>query len=667
MARDTIILSTESFYGGSSIDPKIGIGNAFYTSQAMDFRKQPSQMSSLPGLANIGGNVITDLVQAMIQAPTGNRYALGDTGNFYQIDTSNTPSLIGTLGETGAAGLAYRPDTDTIFAAGLTTISTYAPTKNSPTWGQKALAQSQSLAPLVTQTITFDGNGAATASGTNRSTGTSNTYAVPVAISESSTDKAIFYPDIEPAYSVKVYVVNKGTGNLTLTLHDVNNTVLATQTIANASLTNGTFAEFVFSSQVRINVTGNFQYHFHLTQSGTGATVGVVTTNDLSTGNYQYYAYRLVQPNNGLHPMAYFNRYLVVGNERYISIYDGLADVDTSYNNTYGSNVGSTSGYDRHRLVLPAGYEVCGLTVNDEYIVIAAEKRSTNGAKTFQDGYLFFWDGNSASYNFAIPIPMGSPQSPYSYQNMVYFLCNGALYAWVGGLQVVKVRTLDYTDNEYTNINDNLRVFPNMMTIRRGILCFGFPSTTTNPRQQYGIYSWGSIDKNFPQSFGYSYVLSNGLQNYSNVNNLKIGSVTNFNDTMYVGWSAVIGGVQKYGLDMVDNNSTPSPSGNFTSLTWSGGQVFKQKLALRGYVKFLSLPSGYTITPFVILDRTRTVNGAAFNTTGGTMTTFDIPSGRANEVAYGYNWTQTGATQPLVITGAGVEVDPLPEEWEIAA
>lgn len=662
MARaESIFVSSQVYYGGSTIDPKIGIPNSFWLSEALDFRKQPSQMSVLPGLRDISNGVITDLIQGIVQVPDGNRIALGNAGNVYKINTSNIVSKLGNIGENGAAGICYRADTDTVYLAGLTTVSTYGPILNNPVLTPQKYAQSISTAPLVAQTFTLDANGTPTATGTLRSSG-GQSYTVPTAISEDPMDTCPFIPDIEPAYSIFLLVVNKGTGDWTITLHDENNTVVASKTLTNANIKDGALNEFAFGSQIRLDVATQLTYHFHVTSTVAGAVAGVVTAGDFSTANFAYYAYRLVSPNNGLHPMSYFQKFLVIGNERYISIFDGVADVDTSSVDVTGSNVGATSGWDRHRLVMPPGLELCGLSINDEYLVIAHERRSQNAAKQYQNGYLFFWDGAAAVYNFSIDVPMGSPQSLYTYQNITYFLCNGALYAWVGSIQIVKVRTLDYTDTEFSDINDSIYNYPNMMTIRRGILVFGFPSYTTSTAINYGIHSWGSIDKNFPQSYGYSYILSNGLKNYSISNNLKIGCVANFNDSMYVGWGAN----GSYGLDLADNTSNPASNFIWRSLIWDGGLAYKQKRALRMVVRTLPLPSGVTITPVVSLDRGNDVLGPVGSTVGQTDFLFEIESGRAKEIQYGFNGTCSGSLPPTIIDVA-IEINPLPEEVGITS
>src|SRR5690606_20861365 len=109
-----------------------------------------------------------------------------------------------------------------------------------------------------------------------------NTYAVPTSISEGATNKCTFTPTkTNPIYSIGVYVVAKGVGDLTITLHDASNNVLVTNTILNTGLTNNTW---VYFSMPYTWTSGALQ--FHLTSANAGTTVKSHTVNDLETASY---------------------------------------------------------------------------------------------------------------------------------------------------------------------------------------------------------------------------------------------------------------------------------------------------------------------------------------------------------------------------------------------
>lgn len=83
-----------------------------------------------------------------------------------------------------------------------------------------------------------------------------------------------------------MWVVAKGTGNRTLTVHDASNVVIAQDTISNAGVTNGAFNYF----SVR-NIRSTGALHFHVTSSVADGTVKANTASDLETCSFiQNYA-----------------------------------------------------------------------------------------------------------------------------------------------------------------------------------------------------------------------------------------------------------------------------------------------------------------------------------------------------------------------------------------
>lgn len=672
-----------AFQGGMAIDYKYGPPNSFYFSQAMDFRQKASQMNVLPG-ARTFSNTLSDLITCMTQDPTGVRYAVGNAGNIYRINTSGVISTIGLLDTAGATGIAYNQQSDQIYMSSQQTVSMYGKVSgNSPRLRIAQFAKSASTNPGVVNVFNatdnaYDGtarNNAQQISGgiTSPSQVTdSSSFTVSIIntqISEGTGNFCYFAPDIEPFYSIAIYITNVGSGNLTLTLHDSLNNKLAAVTIANANLVKG-WNEFVFPSPgvralVNSTASGNSAtYHFHLTNSVLNDTTSVasVTANgDLTGCDFLLFAYRMVKTNNGWHPMANFAGYLCIGNGQYLSTYDYTND-----------NAPNNTQWQRHRLPLDFGYEVCGLSVNNQYLVIAAEKRSSSTSHSYQEGALYFWDGINTVPNFKIPIPMGSPYSVFTFNNITYFYCAGSLFAWGGGNQVFKVRYISYQNTDYLGSVDTTIVNPNMMDARYNLLMLGYPSSTTNSNTNYGIYSWGAVDLTYPNSFGYSYILSNGQQNYSTSNNLQIGCVKNFVDTMYVSWSYVdASSVIHYGLDILDNTSKVASNFQWQSLIYDGGARYKQKKALRFKVNFLPLPTGSTLIAQYNIDRNGWITadpttGSPFIATmGDTSIVVEMDNARFHELQWGFVGTCNNITTPPTITGITMEIDPLDNETDI--
>ena len=371
----------------------------------------------------------------------------------------------------------------------------------------------------------------------------------------------------------------------------------------------------------------------------------------------------MVKTNNGWHPATIFtgNGFLLcIGNGQYLSTYNFANDANPS-----------NFVYQRERFPIDAGYEICGLSVNNQYLVIAAEKRSSSTAHAYQEGALYFWDGLNPTYNFKIQIPMGAPYSVYTFNNITYFIAAGALYAWGGGQQVIKVRPIAYQNTDYLGTTDTTIVNPHMMAPRYNLLMCGYPSVTTNTSLKYGIYSWGSVELIYPNSFGYSYAMSHATYNYSAANNLQIGMIMNFVDTMYVASRKTVTGTTTYYLDTVNNSSTPAATFNWSSLIYDGGVRYKQKQLMRYKVNFLPWPANATLTVWYALERGSRVTADPITSTayspatGDTSIVIDIAPGRFYEAQWGFTGTCSNPALPPTITGVTAEVDPLQSEIDL--
>jgi hypothetical protein len=115
----------------------------------------------------------------------------------------------------------------------------------------------------------------------------SATYTVPTTISEATTAKFSFIPE-KSAYNkdIDVFIVNPGSGNWTMTIHDSNNlpvkladhtnlsnlTTSATVTIPNASLTANAYNTFSIDWT---SLVPDSTYHLHLTSTVADGTVKV--------------------------------------------------------------------------------------------------------------------------------------------------------------------------------------------------------------------------------------------------------------------------------------------------------------------------------------------------------------------------------------------------------
>lgn len=583
MAKSTVTpLIFSQFSGGLAVSPRIGLKNSFADAQGLDFRTDPAQLSVLPGMIREDAGVVKDLVLNEVMISNGIIYAYGDTGYIYRRTTAGVWSVIDKLGS-GAAGISYRKDADAIYLTSNKTASRIGTVVNgtSPTLNTDYYASSIS---------TYDNSSVEGFNVSADQEGSQFTTAILVAsspLNESNNNRRYFQTDIEPLNKISVYVTAKGTGDWTLTLQDGINNVLATATITNANLVNNSWNDFVFTGapngQVRVYPAPNARtYHLHVTSTVADGFVSSSSMNDLSTCDLRVYADRFVQTNNGWHPSQRFLQYETFGNGNYLSVWEPITDPPTN------------AEWLRHRLVFPEEYEVCGLTLQNEFEVVAAEKNTTLNTSTPQEGMLFFWDGTSPTYNYNVPVPEGTPYALHTYKNVIYYYAGGSWWALTSPTTLpVKQRQMPGTATEFSGSYTPIVVYPYAATVRRGVQLMAWPGSAPSSTLTFGTYSWGATDKNFPETLGYNYQISTGSQNYSASNNLRLGMAQAFGDLLHVSWRDDLNG--GYGIDAVTNSSAPAATSYWRSLTFDGGFVAKEKTAY--YVDaYFYIPATATVT-----------------------------------------------------------------------
>lgn len=641
----------QRFEGGQATDKKVGQKNAFAGSQSLDFRKSPSQISSLPRTRQEDGGVVTDLVQNEVMTQSGRMYAIGSSGRVYTRNTSGVWSVFGTV-STGTFGINYRQDQDAIYIAGTTTVSSITTISSAPALNNDFYGQSQSTYNNTTN-AGFNVN-------SNQTGGTKTTAIATTYVEGNSLQVRYWQTDINPVVKIGIFIPRKGTGNWTMVVHDGLNNNLGTVTITNANLTANQWNYFTFTP-INVNVGPNNAqtYHFHATSTVADGTVQSTTDNDLSTADMQLWANRLISTVNGLHPMETFQQFLVIGNGRYLSTYEPLGEAQPS-----------NSSWQRQKLTFPPEYEVCGLTVFNEYLVIACERISTSSSNSPQEGIIFYWDGLSDTYNYFTKIPEGSPQAISEYENVVWYVAGGNWYAITSvAATPVKIRRLPGSENVYEGTNVITKVYPYMSAVRHGVHLLGWPSTTSNTTIPYGIYSYGRTDSTLPNSFGYSYLLSTGTQ-YNTGGNLTVGMVKNFGNVMHVSWRDG----NTYGVDVVDGSSTPAAYASWQSLIFDDKMVTRDKLASYIETNWLTIQDGVSIVLSYSINRGDWVYSPSYSNSNlwvvdgvTNYARFDIGTStqeeRFNEIQVGIDiYCDSTVTLPPIISSVALIYDDLKKE-----
>lgn len=612
-------ITFNSFEGGWSSDIKAGAPGTFWYSRSIDFRKAPSELTVLPGMTKESGSIVTGLVTDMIQLPSGTMVAIDSSGGVYQRATNGTWTKNATVLTNTAYGMVYVGQQDTIYIPGTSRV--HSITNADGKFGGSFTVNEGTFTNQQDQASTL---------------AHANTYTTTGAISEAAADKQSFTPTIEPLYSIKVWVTTKGSGSLTVTMHDNANNTLGISTLTNGNITNGAYNEFVFSTPVRMLAKPNpASYHFHVTHpSGTAHTIGAGTASSLATSDYSTQSNRLVSPNNGFHPVIEFLQYICILNERYLAVWEPISQ-----------SAPSATEFNQHRLTFPSGYEGTSAALYSQYVAVAAERRSTSATNEFQDGKIFLWDGSATTYNLIINVPEGSPYGLHSHKNRLYWYAGGSLYAWAGG-NPAKVFQIRNTDPDFLGSTPYVVNYPNTMTVRNGILLSAIPSETNSTTIEHGVYSFGQRDKNYPESFGESYNMSTGsLTNGT----LRQGMIKNFGDKLFLSWRDG----SSYGVDKVDASSNPAATATWESLLTDLQIITAKKRFSRPdndkqatYLKIVfnqPLPTGVTITPKYKINREASWEPGTAAIAGAVDTTINITK-RYKESQVGIDVTCTTAT-----------------------
>lgn len=649
-AGDTIVSQT-AFYGGKGTDRKIGIKNSFGDAECLDARKNPSQMTVLPGARKLSDSDLASLIVAMTQTPDGVRWGIAKDGKLYKIDNDNDITLAATLPnwENGTFGdLAYWRLTDILYITGIDRIYAYTNATRSEPSEVKTITAAASKYPTVAKILVknrLDKWIGGTVDRWSFKNGANGSYQLQTSLQETDAHTCIFLPDQSPMMRIGVKFLAKGSGTVTLTVHDPQHRVMATKTIDASQVTTTRLTYFDFD-QTKLGEVKNFgtEYHIHLYASDNGFTVESYETGQLYGLHFKYYAALLENTRRKAHPVInWLGSKLVIGNGQYLAEWlpSGLNEIDENE-------------FDRHRMTVETGMEITSLTSNDEYVVAGCEKVSSVPGRTFQEGMLSFWDGLADMLNFKIDTPMGEPKSLYTYQNITYAVIDGAIYAYTGGKQLIKTRTLNDSQSEYTNTRDATDVYPKCMAVRRGILLMAYPSITTLKTMRHGIYSWGSVDKNYPNSFYYSYDIPEATGNYnSDDQKLEIGGIWNYGDTLYYSYSVTDThtNITTYNMAIVDNDSRPAKKFKYESLKYDGGAPWTEKMVMRIGVTFSRLPAGVKITPKYRVDDGEWVYGTYSAKQGDIEVKLEINK-RFREIEFGFDgeMDDTNTISPRIIS-----------------
>lgn len=644
------VFTINRFDGGWSSDIKLGNPNSFSYSRHVDFRKSPTALTILPRTVKESASAVDGLILDMIRLPSGKILGVSKQGVFSRA-TNGTWTKLASISSTPAigqlgTGMVYERTQDRIYFPG--SLDT------GPT-GQNAMHAIYDADTLFSGGTTTFKAGSVFGFIDNQASDHTNAYTTLSSLSEAGVDKFTFTPNYEPTNRVNIWITTKGSGNITLTLHDAHHNNLATATVAASGATNGAQLPVTLSNgDVRNTVKPNASdYHVHAYHSsGTAWTLGVATASDFSTAWYTRWVNRFVEPVD-FHPAINFLQYALFGNERYIMAWEIISEPETNADG--GAGQPTPLELQQHRVVLEKDYVSTSFALWGEYVATGAGKFSTTAGDEMDSGRLYLWDGVSSGWNTAIDVPAGSPYSLFSEQSILYYLAGAGLWAWAGG-QPVKVRQMPGTDSEFTAVNIYFRNAPHMMAVRNDILMVGFPTDSNSTTVERGVYSFGARNKDFDASFGLSYTISTGTLTGTT---LQIGCVKSFGSKLFISWRDNT----TFGVDVVDANSAPYADATWESLIYDFGRIDKQKEAVDLLVTFESLPTGATITPKFKIDREASWENADASLGQGVagQTQIRIPIGkRFYEIQLAIDFVATTVTPK--VTSVNLKIETLQSE-----
>lgn len=445
---------------------------------------------------------------------------------------------------------------------------------------------------------------------------TGNTYTFTTAIDEGTTHRQTFVPAKDPQKSIVVDFNAVSTGNVTITVHDALNREVSAVTIAAAQLVAGDF-EFPFATAWRPVIGAS--YHFHATSTVADGTLKTTTLNDLEDAEFSTH-FQFLVTDIDFHPAMQFLNKMYWGNGRYLAQWEGL----------------TSSTYDPHRLTFPSGFRIRALAQWREFLVIGAWKGTS--ITDFDEGKMFFWDGTSEFHNFEVDVPEGGVNAMKGTKGLLHIIAGyqGDILTYAGGDAAQKIQRLPLLEEDKT-----IEIFPGAITMWKSILQIGVAGSSTSTKVERGVYGYGRLNRNYPNSLGADYPLSLGSQTSTNI---TTGMVKAVGQELLIGWK----NNNTFGVDKVAIDNDPFAIAKYESLITDFGALPREKVPLVLRADFEKLASGESIV--VKYKANREANwqeSTAEADSDATDLRMDIPR-EVKELQVGVDLKSSGSTSPTL-------------------
>lgn len=606
-------VKTNRFDGGiTTIGSKVGEDNSAKFIKQLNVFEQPDSITLSRALTKVSSTTVADLVRWMQDGSpwNTNRYAYDEAGKIYQINSSDTVSLLRTV--TGGGGEGLLAFDNYLYYPQATEIGRYGPLDNSP-----AFQDSFSGWWIASQLQTTGGGTGAT------------DYTTPTSISEAATARQTFDADHDPIISITIDVDVVGTGDWTVTVHDSANNVIGAKTIANGSMSTGDVV-FTFASVLRVSTAET--YHFHVTSTVGDGGVDTDVGTDLEGAEFTVQYQALIDAD--FHPIIEMLGGWVVGNERYLGFFDNAT-------------------FDPNDIELAPGFEVRTLSKRDEFVVAECWKGASFAEA--EEARRYYWDGISPTWNYFEDLKVGAPNALVNHKNELIGVYGnrGSAYYGSGDLQEIIDEVPKLARGK------GVEVYPGAIDNYEGKMVIGYSASTDDASGlEQGVYEFGSQTDKLASVLNYPFRLST---NTTQGTSLKIGCVKAFGQDLYIGWRDDT----SYGIDKVTAGNNAVASGSWESRVWDGGDTDKYKQAIKVEVTFEPITANQTVTPKYKLDRASSfTTGTSVSTANATRATVYINK-LCKEAEWGFNLASSDGSFPAV-TGINFIYEPLESEDESA-
>lgn len=266
----------DNFTGGISEGSKRGQTGSYRGGIGIDYRTDPDLLTALRKLKKDSDTTV-DALPLWFKTFGTDLYIGADNGDLYKRTSGGSYSLINAFGSR-ITGMEIFDDY--LFIAQDDNLNRYGPLSGTPA------VETDFLKSTNGDVDQYSGLTAA------------NAYTLQTSINEGATHKRSFTPTADNISGVVISVSSKGTGDITVTVHDNSNNIVAVKTILAADMVNNVM-RFEFSEPVPITVAGS--YHFHVTASTGTTTIRANTSSDGSTVEYatlQYFSTEDVDQSN---------------------------------------------------------------------------------------------------------------------------------------------------------------------------------------------------------------------------------------------------------------------------------------------------------------------------------------------------------------------------------